>query len=310
MMSEHTPLTLRPLAAADCEGIAEAFARQGWNKPAAQYARYFEEQESGRREVWVAEWAGDFAGYVTVVWESDYAPFRAAAIPEIVDLNVLKRYQQKGIGSALIQRAEKRIGKRSPLAGIGVGLTADYGPAQRLYAHLGYRPDGRGIAQHGAPAAHGATVTVDDDLVLYLTRRIKPKRNRGTAIVETAQGILLASTHDGLFLLPGGGVEPGETHLEATLRELREETGLRAESAFYLFEHETNASLHKVYYVVAPGEPQPTEETPRLAYFRAGVDVNIAHGARAIVRRFVDYRQTQPAFFDGLRAAADRDAGA
>ena len=219
MTTEHTPLTLRLLAAADCERIAEAFARQGWNKPAAQYARYFEEQEGGQREVWVAEWAGDFAGYVTVVWESDYAPFRVAAIPEIVDLNVLKCYQQQGIGSALIQRAEKRIGKRSPLAGIGVGLTADYGPAQRLYALLGYRPDGRGISQHGAPAAYGATVTVDDDLVLYMTRRVKPKRNRGTAIVETAQGILLASTHDGLFLLPGGGVEPGETHLEATLRE-------------------------------------------------------------------------------------------
>src|SRR5690606_26397118 len=124
MTTEQTPLTLRLLAAADCERIAEAFARQGWNKPAAQYARYFEEQEGGQREVWVAEWAGDFAGYVTVVWESDYAPFRAAAIPEIVDLNVLKRYQQQGIGSALIQRAEKRIGKRSPLAGIGVGLTA------------------------------------------------------------------------------------------------------------------------------------------------------------------------------------------
>ena len=99
MTTEHTPLTLRLLAAADCERIAEAFARQGWTKPAAQYARYFEEQEGGRREVWVAEWAGDFAGYVTVVWESDYAPFRAAAIPEIVDLNVLKRYQQQGIGS-------------------------------------------------------------------------------------------------------------------------------------------------------------------------------------------------------------------
>lgn len=305
MTTEHAPLTLRPLAAADCDGIAEAFARQGWNKPAAQYARYLEEQASGRREVWVAEWNGDFAGYVTVVWESDYAPFRAAGIPEIVDLNVLQRYQQQGIGSALILRAEKRIGKRSPIAGIGVGMTADYGPAQRLYVHLGYRPDGRGIAQHGTPAGYGATVTVDDDLALYLTRRVKPKRHRGTAIVESPQGILLASTQDGLFLLPGGGVEPGETHLEATLRELKEETGLQGASALYLFDHETNASLHKVYYVIAPGEPRTCAEVPHFAYYRTGTEANLSHGAHAILQRFAAYRLVHLSVFDALRTLAD-----
>ena len=36
---------------------------------------------------------------------------------------------------------------------------------------------------------------------------------------------------DGLFLLPGGCVEPGEAHLDKTLRELKEETGLHGASA-------------------------------------------------------------------------------
>jgi len=175
MTTEQGSLALRLLTAADCNRIAEAFARQGWNKPASQYVRYLQEQENSQREVWVAEWAGAFVGYVTVVWESEYAPFREAAIPEIVDLNVLMRYQRQGIGSALIQHAEQRIRERSALAGIGVGLTADYGPAQRLYAYLGYRPDGRGIVQHGKPVVYGTTVIVDDDLVLYMTRQVQSK---------------------------------------------------------------------------------------------------------------------------------------
>ena len=113
MTTEQGSLALRLLTAADCNRIAEAFARQGWNKPASQYVRYLQEQENSQREVWVAEWAGAFVGYVTVVWESEYAPFREAAIPEIVDLNVLMRYQRQGIGSALIQHAEQRIRERS-----------------------------------------------------------------------------------------------------------------------------------------------------------------------------------------------------
>jgi GNAT superfamily N-acetyltransferase len=61
-------------------------------------------------------------------------------------LNVLPDYRKQGIGTKLIEaceQAEKEQGRA--LIGLGVGLTADYGNAQRLYIHLGYIPDGRGI---------------------------------------------------------------------------------------------------------------------------------------------------------------------
>lgn len=166
-------MNIRRLNDNDAETIAAAFAAQGWNKPAAQYRRYAVEQAEGRRVTLLAEVDGVFAGYLNVVWESDYAAFREARIPEIADFNVLERFQRRGIGSALMDAAEALIAERSPVAGIGVGMTADYGKAQILYVRRGYVPDGRGLDSHGKPVEYGASVPVDDDLVLYLARQLR-----------------------------------------------------------------------------------------------------------------------------------------
>lgn len=71
-----------------------------------------------------------------------------------------------------MEAAEKIIAARSPVAGIGVGVTADYGPAQILYARRGYLPDGNGLVQRGRRLGYGETVEVDDELVLYFTKRV------------------------------------------------------------------------------------------------------------------------------------------
>lgn len=281
-------VTLRALRAEDAERIAAAFAAQGWNKPAAQFLTYLRQQEAGDRDVLVAEVNGDFAGYVTIMWESDYLPFRVDGIPEIVDLNVLLKYRRLGVATALLDKAERRIARRSPIAGIGVGMTADYGAAQILYVRRGYHPDGRGLAVRGVSAQHGDRVTVDDDLTLYLTRWVAPpKRLRSTAIVETPQGILLVAMAKGVFLLPGGGIEANESAAAAVIRELHEETGLFAESVIYLFDHESSSSQHKVFYVQAGGQPQLCGETRYLAYFTPGADLHMSAETRDILARFL-----------------------
>jgi GNAT superfamily N-acetyltransferase len=164
-------LSLRPLALSDAPVIAAAFAELGWpGKTLSQYQRYVAQQSTGERDTIVAAMAGRFAGYICVTWTSGYRPFREAGIPEIQDFNVLAAYRRQGIGGALMDAAEELASTRSAIVGLGVGLYADYGSAQRMYAKRGYVPDGRGIMYDGEPVPPGESVRIDDDTCLYYTR--------------------------------------------------------------------------------------------------------------------------------------------
>ena len=68
-------LEIRPLEDRDIEPMSAAFRALGWAKPRSQYERYLAEQRQGRRAVFVAFVAGDFAGYLTIRWTPDYTPF-------------------------------------------------------------------------------------------------------------------------------------------------------------------------------------------------------------------------------------------
>jgi GNAT superfamily N-acetyltransferase len=168
----NSPISIREMVESDPPLIAASFTAQGWNKPVTQYRRYWQESLAGTRVVLLAEVTGDFAGYLNILWDSDYPPFQQACIPEIADFNVLLKFQRMKIGTALMDEAEKWISARSPIAGIGVCLHTDYGAAQVLYARRGYVPDGRGVYSHGAYPKYGDLVRVDDDLTLYLTKPV------------------------------------------------------------------------------------------------------------------------------------------
>ena len=168
-------LSIRLLTADDTAQIAAAFEKLGWSqsKPLSQYQRYFQEQLRGVRDVHVAFVEATFAGYLTISWKSAYPPFREHNIPEIVDFNVLPVFRRQGIGTALMEVAESEIAKISNVAGIGVGMTPDYGAAQRLYVLRGYVPDGRGLYHRNRYPSYGEQVTVDDDLALFLTKELR-----------------------------------------------------------------------------------------------------------------------------------------
>jgi len=167
-------LTLRAIKLEDCVKIHQAFLEQGWkDKPVSLYENYFQLQKEKTRDIIIAEYKDEFAGYLTINWTSDYPYFKARNIPEVVDFNVLKKYQRKGIGTALMDEAENRIRTKSPFAGIGVGMYKDYGPAQVLYTSRNYILDGNGLQRNMKPIKFGEQITFNDELTLYFIKDLK-----------------------------------------------------------------------------------------------------------------------------------------
>lgn len=166
-------IKIQLLQESDIDQIVSAFKSIGWHKPKSTYDQYLNEQTEGSRTVLVASANGLFCGYVTIKYSSHYSFFKENNIPEISDLNVLPSNQNKGIGTDLITACETNIKERGySQAGIGVGMTADYGSAQRLYVRLGYMPDGHGLHYKNNPVRYGEKIEVDDDLVLYFTKKV------------------------------------------------------------------------------------------------------------------------------------------
>lgn len=165
--------TIRMMIDNDPERISEAFRIQGWDKPTEQYINYVEEQKKGKQVSLIAEVEGDFAGYVNIIWKSDYPYFQEHNIPEIHDFNVLIKYRRRGVGTLLIDKCEEIISERFEISGLGVGLFSDYGAAQSLYANRGYVPDGKGIYKNGEYLHYGQEVVVDHDLNMFFVKKLR-----------------------------------------------------------------------------------------------------------------------------------------
>ncbi len=86
----------------DIKYLSRGFSRPGWPSREEVLTRYFEEQESGEREVLVAEVEGAVAGYITILPCAKQGPFAGMA-PELSDFNVFEPFQNQGIGNLLLE---------------------------------------------------------------------------------------------------------------------------------------------------------------------------------------------------------------
>ena len=165
----ETTCLIRKMQTSDVKELSQGFINQDWPSREEILTRYFKEQESGEREVLVAEVEGAVAGYITILPSAKHGPF-AEIYPELSDFNVFEPFQNQGIGNLLMEEAEKRVKLISDKVILGVGLHSGYGPAQRLYIKRGYIPDGSGVWYQNHRPAMDAICEDIGDLVLYLSK--------------------------------------------------------------------------------------------------------------------------------------------
>ncbi|QLL99087.1 GNAT family N-acetyltransferase [Streptococcus oralis] len=166
-----TTCSIRRMQESDIKELSRGFISQGWPSREEILTRYFKEQESGEREVLVAEVGGAVAGYITILPCAKQGPF-AEIYPELSDFNVFEPFQNQGIGNLLLEEAEKRVRLISDKVTLGVGLHSGYGPAQRLYIKRGYIPDGTGVWYQNHQPAMNAVCEDIGELVLYLSKNL------------------------------------------------------------------------------------------------------------------------------------------
>lgn len=166
-----TTCSIRKMQESDIKDLSRGFISQGWPSREEILTRYFKEQESGEREVLVAEVEGAVAGYITILPDAKQGPFAGMA-PELSDFNVFEPFQNQGIGNLLLEEAEKRVRLISDKVTLGVGLHSGYGPAQRLYIKRGYIPDGTGVWYQNHQPAMNAVCEDIGELVLYLSKNL------------------------------------------------------------------------------------------------------------------------------------------
>jgi 8-oxo-dGTP diphosphatase len=121
------------------------------------------------------------------------------------------------------------------------------------------------------------------------------RRRRGTAIVDSSNGILVVSENGTLFSLPGGGASHRESREEAAKRELREETGLVAETCTFLFRFTGRVhkdykggyyrDYHKIFLVTTNGTAAPRREIRKIEYFD-GSNVKVSPTSRKIIEKY------------------------
>ena len=166
-------ILIRDMRQSDAQIITDEEIAQGWNADVGKYESRLQHQSEGKAISLVAEYHGNIAGYINIYPYSEWFVFAGQGYPEIVDFGVLEKYRRNGIGSKLMDVAEQIASEYADIVYLGVGMHTGYGSAQRMYVKRGYIPDGSGVWYGDKVCEPYADCCNDDDLVLYLSKKLK-----------------------------------------------------------------------------------------------------------------------------------------
>ena len=125
-------------------------------------------------------------------------------------------------------------------------------------------------------------------------------RRKGVAIVESKEGILVVAGKRKVFAPPGGGAEKNESRKNATIRELREETGLKAKSVKYLFSYEgkrwkdsmgrETMNHAKVFLIKSYGSLKPGNEIRHAKWYNPKSRLRISNSAKKVIEQYLNLK--------------------
>ncbi|HWS28644.1 MAG TPA: GNAT family N-acetyltransferase [Clostridia bacterium] len=100
-------LLIRTIEETDPEILCEEEIAQRWQATEEKYRTRVADSASGKAVSLVAEYKGNVAGYINVYKNPPWGSFANMGYCEIVDFGVLEKYRCRGIGSKLMDIAEK-----------------------------------------------------------------------------------------------------------------------------------------------------------------------------------------------------------
>ena len=114
-------------------------------------------------------------GFCVLNHKPKYTLYARLGIPEIQDIFVLPECRGQGIATSLIRHCESLC--KVDMIGISVPVTSAFGTAQRLYARLGYIPDGNGVTYDRDIVPTGTLARADENLCLMLIKDLNPSED-------------------------------------------------------------------------------------------------------------------------------------
>lgn len=165
-------ILIRTILPEDAQIICDEEKAQGWAQTVDKYLSRINDFNSGKCISLIAEYKGAVAGYINIYPNSAWGAFAHRGYSEIIDFGVLEKFRKNGIGTKLMDAAEKIAAEYSDTVYLGVGLHSGYGSAQRMYVKRGYVPDGTGVWYGEIIAAPYKEYCNDDNLIVYLSKKL------------------------------------------------------------------------------------------------------------------------------------------